>query len=310
MYDKLKNESPIELGSGINLDELSFERNNLIYERKADRGVYTGIYAAKYKGLTIEYMPKLEGSTSGRLIIKGSIHKYSNWDGNRWNDSDFYLSQCIRAIEELSEVVKSDLKKAELRSLEFGVNLRGFDTMQVIESLQTRRNQKPHPMYDRATKAYGKRFKYDQFELKLYDKVEDMKRGGIKIPDNSIFRIEYRATKMRPLNKIGVRTVGDALDKDNFIAMGNKLAKTYGEINKVGTPVGIDITERELLALFSTLDLHPSIKTIYERVISKSTSMDYMKRKGREVSKRVLDPGVHEQIERGIIETVELLANH
>ena len=159
------------------------------------------------------------------IEISGSLHKYyeSIRMGKCENWTQYSISKLAWTIARLSQSLGRNIKKFEIRSLEFGVNLIvDFDPKKIIERCIVNYNGG----MKNETNTYGDtgyfcEFKRIQYYIKIYDKGKQYNR-----PDN-ILRFEYKTRKMELINKMGIRTLGDLLVPQKLNCLKNILLKKF-----------------------------------------------------------------------------------
>ncbi len=140
-------------------------------------------HTAEYKGWKFKTFP------SGRIEIKGSLHKYYNEGLHNYDDYTISnLSETIARMETEFGIVAN---RASIHNLEYGVNISPpFDPTTLIDSLISFKF-KPFNMMQVKHAGHGKEcFHFGQYGLKIYDK-------GLqnKIPKN-ILRLEKKVLVM------------------------------------------------------------------------------------------------------------------
>jgi hypothetical protein len=161
---------------------------------------------AIYKNLSMAYYP------SGRLILKGSIHKSFN-DG--LNHDDFTFDNLNAHLKEISKFLGFDLFKCELRNVEYGVNINPpILSRKVIDGLLFFRTTE---FKDLAYVGRGicKKAEFQRYQIKCYDKKAQYTRKGLAI-ESEILRFEIHVSKMDYLRMTSINKIEDLLHHDKL----------------------------------------------------------------------------------------------
>lgn len=191
---------------------------------------------AKYKGLT--FIDK--GSV---IEVKGSIHVLKN-DGQH-NYDIFDLSDIHLVLFELADKLSIVINNAELKNLEFGVNLEvdfppdDFLNSVIIHkgrmfTLQSGRNM------------FYRECSHGQYFIKFYDK------GLQHRLKKHVLRFELKFIKMEKVNRLGIRYLSDLLVPDKLEKLRSLLLKTYDEILIGDINVSPDDLSHEEAMLFAS----------------------------------------------------------
>jgi len=160
---------------------LSF--NTLVNEKTG--AIKDGIQKAHYKNLDFIVHP------SGRVEIKGSLHKYWNDGLHNWND--FSLNDVRSCILDLQATFSIDPKKATVHNLEFGINVKtSYNPDAFLNSLITHKKQPFSKMKIRG-QGNGREAYYGQYGIKVYNKGLQYNRPEY------ILRFEKKVFKMECL---------------------------------------------------------------------------------------------------------------
>lgn len=164
--------------------------------------------SAKYKGLEVIIYP------SGKAIVKGSLHKFYN--EGKHNHNEFNRNMLRQSIINLELIFGCEILETKIEHIEFGVNVR--------PPISTRKLMQKIIMYSRESFKDGtfadsdfKEVDLQQFYIKAYDKGRQYKQH------EPIFRFEYKAKKMQPLNDIGLYCLGDLLKDETYAKLGRIL---------------------------------------------------------------------------------------
>jgi ribosomal protein L37E len=142
---------------------------------------------------------KFEGFT-----LNGSIHKYAN-EGLH-NADDYFLSDLKSTLNKLYLNIGLNPDITTLNGFEFGVNIiLPFSPNIALESLIL------HKSSSGFSDRTGKRFGYQNYIVKIYNKSEQCKNETYKV--ENILRIEIKVTKMEYLKKnVHCKVFSDLLD--------------------------------------------------------------------------------------------------
>lgn len=161
---------------------------------------------AVYKNLSMTYYP------SGRLILKGSIHKSFN---NGFNHNDFTYNDLNRHLNELSEFFGFDLFKCELRNVEYGVNIiPPIPSRKIIDGLLFFRTTEFKDL-DYQGKGICRKAEFQRYQIKCYDKKAQYLRKGLTL-EAEILRFEIHVSKMDYLKMTNIVRIEDLLQPSNL----------------------------------------------------------------------------------------------
>ncbi|MEQ9168308.1 MAG: hypothetical protein RLO12_18765 [Fulvivirga sp.] len=198
----------------INNDKLVFSREYTI-----DGEEKGNCYTAKFDGL------KLSIYDSGLILLKGSFHKTKN--GNRHNYDDFYFYQLLHEVERIEHEYKLSLMNANIKSIEFGVNITPpRSTRKILDGI----------MYYKT-----KRFEFERVGrrgLRGNFKVAELQRFRIKFYDkrvqynlvNELLRYEIKVKKMAYLEKLGLSTISDLKHQNLRKGLGKILTDVWNQV--------------------------------------------------------------------------------
>jgi len=194
------------------------------------------VEVAEYNGL--KFLRK-----SGKIFLRGSLHRYFNEGQHNYND--FYYCDLENVLNDLKTRFGLDLGKTEIENIEFGVNLViPYSPDKVINSLVLHRGQPFHKF----PIGQGVECSHAQYYIKVYNKGLQFKQ-----PDN-ILRIELKVFKMQFLQSqnIPLRTLQDLLNTEILQRLGELLTRTVEEIiwtnTKLSTSKKVPEKYRLLLA--------------------------------------------------------------
>ena len=169
---------------------------------------------AKYHSLVFE--------DKGSVIeVRGSIHKMLNQ--GQHNHDQFGLSSIHLALYKLADQLSVVTNTAELKNIEFGVNLIvGFEPKNFLNSIIVHKGR----MFTLRTER-NMQFReciHSQYYIKVYDK-------GLQFSLNSqILRFELKYIKMEKINELGIKYLSDLLDPKKLEKLQNVLLNVFDEI--------------------------------------------------------------------------------
>lgn len=172
-----------------------------------------GSRTAKYKNLKIVLYPL------GMVEVTGSLHKFAN-DGAHNYDA-FTYSRLVETIGEVATLLDTTPDRLSLHNVEFGVNvvLETFPSILLDNVLNYRYNLPDVRTF--CGGGYQKHWMQQNYIVKVYDKK---RQNRLK---TNVFRFEVKATKMKHLAEVEVRTLADLLDVSKLQRLGGILCETY-----------------------------------------------------------------------------------
>ncbi|MBE9464712.1 hypothetical protein ACFP1I_03975 [Dyadobacter subterraneus] len=177
-------------------------------------------YAAKLKGWT--FIVYRDGNRYGRVMAKGSYHKFFN--GGTQNYDDFTLTNLIEALNMFSVEIGINPTKEKLTNIEFGVNvILPFDVRIVLNALLTYKGiafQRP------IENANYFQCKTGEFIIKCYDKGREFKLS------QNVLRFEIKVINKRFLIDKGIEItyLSDLLNYENYPKLGRLLKEYFSAI--------------------------------------------------------------------------------
>ena len=176
-----------------------------------------------------EFGPMKIKSASRYVEISGSLHKYYNWytKGEMQNHSDFYRDQIEEALEHLSTELRFKLEDAELKNLEFGVNVMvPFEVRPLVKNKIIL--HKSYPAYrldNHHSKGFFREYKYTDYFVKIYDKGQqyDICKNLVR------FELKYMRSRIIRKN-LGVSTLSDLTKRECLVRMQYRLCKSFGDL--------------------------------------------------------------------------------
>lgn len=248
--------------NGVN-PELWLNHNELSFKGEFDNktSVIADKIVASYKGLKfLIYFDKLEPCRVNSMWIHGSLHKYYNFlnsvtGPNQWNDilrakgyngNDFTFNGFNVVLDDLEDRFGICFQQSSLHGFEYGLNCKnGPDTSAVLDSLIMHNGT----LFDikRSNFQYSKRAEKGQMILKAYDKA--LQYGELE----RIFRFEKKVSKMECIQHLGINSLNDLRNINNWNALYNDLLKTWDSIlfvDHLMPTVDLCLTERIMLEEF------------------------------------------------------------
>lgn len=190
----------------------------LVYEGKSEKRFNDEIKEFVTKSYKNLYFRKYQN----RLEITGSIHYFFN-NGSH-NATDFYISNCIDTIMQIQDVFSLNLSKCFLINLEYGVNINPIiPVSELIHNLiYHEKRQFTRPTIHFSYKIAGNEA-YKQ--IKAYDK-------SVQFPNKceNIFRFEVKTKQAKFINSLGLFTLQDLVNKDNYNLLSASLLKEWGNV--------------------------------------------------------------------------------
>jgi hypothetical protein len=171
--------------------------------------------------------------------IRGSFHKVHHL-GTNWQDYTF--TQFLETVATLCDAFGLHPSGLIIATLEVGVNIvPPMPTPNVLPCIMLHKTKAPIPMH----KGHGIEITHAAFKFKVYDKAHQYALPG------ELLRFELKATRMRPLQPLRVRTVADLLDPDTWHRLGAFLLAKFDELLIVEPHMPTDAmrpAQRELVA--------------------------------------------------------------
>lgn len=161
-----------------------------------------------YRGLSIKVCH------TGLAVVTGSLHKYKN--NGVHNHDDFYYDELTAVLKDVSNVFNIQLADTQLSNIEFGVNL----NMEISPSnyidriiiLLANSPVQKSPITQNDCKGFQKGIRFDasEYSLKIYNKSKQYNLAA------NILRIEFKTYRLRYIEKSGIRTLADLLNKEKL----------------------------------------------------------------------------------------------
>lgn len=190
-------------------------------------------YTAKWNGWTFI------GDATRCWAIRGSFHKFHHLGTNL---QDYTFTQFGETVATLCDAFGLHPAGLFITTLEVGVNIvPPMPTPDVLRCIVLHKDKAPTPMRE----GRGIEIAHTAYRYKIYDKAHQYRLPG------ELLRFELKATRMRPLQPMRVRTVADLLDLATWHRLGAFLLAKFDELLIVEPYVPTDAlrpAQRELLA--------------------------------------------------------------
>jgi hypothetical protein len=211
--------------------EASFLKHNILnfieYPKPCKlTGAIRTMFIADYHHLKFKYYPDFK-----MLIVQGSLHKFYNslfnvspvHIGHRekgFNYTDFAGGQLDDCLSYIEYDLHLDLRRLEIRSIEFGLNLRhSFITEKILDGLHLHQGE----TFDRVD--WYRVARHEHYELKIYDKGHQFGLGY------SLIRIEMKYKKKEKMKPIILNYASDLLSNPNlFRSVANAIVKEFYDV--------------------------------------------------------------------------------
>ncbi|MRM93607.1 hypothetical protein D1Z98_01040 [Riemerella anatipestifer] len=213
-------------GAGLEIPITTAEewKNNPCLEFTTKVNLRTGVMGctqtAKYNGLLF-IIKTDDGGKAKRAFVRGSLHKYFN--KGEHNANDFTFSDLISVIDDLKSRFGIDPETADLRNIEFGVNINTPESVQeLLNSFVACGDKMLIPIMNKS-KLIGWEVKRQQYRIKVYEK-------GKPFNIDNIMRVEYAVKKMEYLKKHNIKTLADCIDINKLQPLGGLLVSFWDNL--------------------------------------------------------------------------------
>jgi hypothetical protein len=179
--------------------------------------------------------------------VENSIHKYYNEiaQNPKGNYNDFYYCDLVCTLNILQQELKYDLRNTTLTNLEFGFNIHiGINPTDFLENHVLMCDFKS-PCYNPKNSASMKikKFTYEQFEIKIYNKSLQYNLMG---NNSDILRVEIKYKTKKILNQFGIYNLMDLQKPECISALFKDFIKRLGKLQIVDSYNGSDkMTKKE-----------------------------------------------------------------
>lgn len=195
-------------------------------------------FTATWKGWTFT------GDGTRCWEIRGSFHKVHHL-GTNWQDYTF--TQFLETVAALCDAFGLHPAGLFIATVEVGVNIvPSIPTRDVLRAIVLHKTKAPTPMHQ----GHGIEITHAAFKFKVYDKAA---QHSDHVP-GELLRFEVKATRMRPLQPLGVRTVADLLEHATWHRLGAFLLVKFDELLIVEPHMptaNLRPVQRELVAMAS-----------------------------------------------------------
>jgi hypothetical protein len=167
--------------------------------------------------------------TQTKLIISNSLHKYQK--GN--NYSDFSFSELLKSINSIESATGISAEEFHATNQELAINI--ITPERLLEYLEFIKDFKGRhyfdPMRTKSGVKYGIKCVLWDYEIKIYDKKEEMKQHYKLDTNENILRFEIKFKRKRKSSLI--QTLADFRDKEKLKLMFNKFIQIFQQVHSV-----------------------------------------------------------------------------
>lgn len=230
----------------------------------------TEIYNRNFESTTYPVRTKIDNLliniTNQGGYVSNSLHKYFNVKRKRGlqNFDDFTYGNLCECLDLLKKDLSGyDLSNTKLTKLEFGFNVDlEFSPSRLIQENVLFHKLKA-PCYDPKNKLAMciKKFEYDQYTVKIYDKSKQF-----SLDNKNILRFEICYTSKKQFNEFGIYNLNDLRNKKALKLMFEDLLKKYDELLIIDSYNG-------------TVEMEKSDNTKITKYTNPSTWVDYTNNK-------------------------------
>lgn len=147
---------------------------------------------------------------TGTITMEGSLHKY--WNNGEHNYNDFNEEAFCFVINDLQTKFNIDFSKCRILCIEIGLNIKPPKPTNEILEYCFLHKTKPFEFQKNSNEGKYKQCEHTQYIIKIYNKALHYSSKGFNI-NTEIMRFEIKYKKMERLNKLGVYTLTDVLNK-------------------------------------------------------------------------------------------------
>jgi hypothetical protein len=168
---------------------------------------------------------------NGFIQMEGSLHHIS--EGKKNNSTRLNIASLKNAIEILADYLQFDPKHAVLSCIEYGANVKLAEPPTAFMDGMIMHASEPF----KHEKEEGKDFyrcRHEEYFLKVYDKALQFSRS------ENLIRIEKRTRKMNHVQRYGILTLADLLDRKKLIHLARDLVRTFKGVVYFDPIVNID----------------------------------------------------------------------
>lgn len=178
---------------------------------------------ANARSLKFVISPHSNGGLSCSIL--GSLHKYKNNNGTNWNN--FTFTELLDTLGSLQREFNIDLSKAQIHSIEMGVNIQLDYKPEIILRNVVCHKGKGFDSLDRKDRKLGLICVHTDYAIKLYDKGYQSKIAEF---DKYVFRYELKINRQRVLEPFGISTLSDLMDVEKVTSLVTLLIDRLNEI--------------------------------------------------------------------------------
>lgn len=162
------------------------------------------------------YFSIKEGKNAPLCSVRGSIATYYNEGKN--NAFDFNIEQMSKALDLIKKNFSITATETTLHGFEFGVNVElPTEVKSLLECIKSYKGYPPEHLTDKKT-AYGIKFKFQQYEIKIYDK--GYQTTGKK---SHLMRFEISVKRMAWVQTLGIKKLSDIANATTWGVLSNRL---------------------------------------------------------------------------------------
>ena len=182
---------------------------------------------------------------SGRATVQGSLHKLRH---GQHNGGSFPAWAVADTIAELAYSFKFRPEQAELRTLEFGLNVPLLASATDLLSRVVLYKTMPFNLSHFGGKGYYLETDAQQYYFKLYDKERHLTANRYLAP-GPLLRSEIKTRRMEWLRGIDITTLADLTDSTKLAELGKLLVEAFQQVlfSAVTIPAGLSKAEQRLL---------------------------------------------------------------
>jgi len=184
-----------------------YELNGLIFQKK--------IVEKTFSNGEVKYFEYFE--------LRVSLHKLINQGAHNYNR--FSFQDLVKVITELCTKYQLDPSQLKVVTLEFGLNV--FLPLAANSYVNLIKCFKRKPFSINRFEGKGQMLQFDltQYAVKCYNK--GLQYQNVYNTPNNLYRFEIHAKKSEYINRFGVYTLADLLQKDKIKKLGVELLKVH-----------------------------------------------------------------------------------
>jgi len=171
---------------------------------------------AYYKSLKFTIIQPFDDVKDTSVItVEGSLHKF--WNNGEHNFNDFGEKGILEVLQELEEKFGITPDNCILKQLELGLNINPpptYSTKTILDSCFLHRTKPFKSIFVRDEGEYIQAY-HQQYIVKIYNKRKHYVSKGYEI-NTEILRFELKITRMRYLQRYGIRSLWDLINIFDF----------------------------------------------------------------------------------------------